>query len=33
MIDRSIATQIVELIKTEGLDVGEPLPAQMRADR
>lgn len=33
MIDRSIATQIVELIKTEGLDVGEHLPAQMLADR
>ena len=33
MIDRSIATQIVELIKTEGLDVGAHLPAQMLADR
>lgn len=33
MIDRSIATQIVELIKTEGLDVGTHLPAQMLADR
>ncbi|WP_321821421.1 MULTISPECIES: GntR family transcriptional regulator [unclassified Burkholderia] len=33
MIDRSIATQIVELIKTEGLDAGTHLPAQMLADR
>ncbi|MBW0449251.1 GntR family transcriptional regulator [Paraburkholderia phenoliruptrix] len=33
MIDRSIATQIVELIKTEGLDAGAHLPAQMLADR
>ncbi|VWC83931.1 GntR family transcriptional regulator [Burkholderia contaminans] len=33
MIDRSIATQIVELIKTEGLAVGAHLPAQMLADR
>ncbi|GAB3626285.1 GntR family transcriptional regulator [Pandoraea terrae] len=33
MNDRSIATQIVELIKTEGLDVGAHLPAQMLADR
>lgn len=33
MIDRSIATQIVELIKTEGLDTGAHLPAQMLADR
>lgn len=33
MIDRSIATQIVELIKTEGLDTGAHLPAQMIADR
>ena len=33
MIDRSIATQIVELIKTEGLDVGSHRPAQMLADR
>ncbi|MFM0740198.1 GntR family transcriptional regulator [Paraburkholderia xenovorans] len=33
MIDRSIATQIVELIKTEGMEVGSHLPAQMLADR
>jgi DNA-binding GntR family transcriptional regulator len=33
MIDRSIATQIVELIKTDGLDAGTHLPAQMLADR
>ncbi|MFM0203661.1 GntR family transcriptional regulator [Paraburkholderia fungorum] len=33
MIERSIATQIVELIKTEALDVGSHLPAQMLADR
>ncbi|WP_027799037.1 GntR family transcriptional regulator [Paraburkholderia dilworthii] len=33
MIERSIATQIVELIKTEGLDAGAHLPAQMLADR
>ncbi|SAK79812.1 GntR family transcriptional regulator [Caballeronia hypogeia] len=33
MIDRSIATQIVELIKNEGLMAGAHLPAQMLADR
>ncbi|MDR6423120.1 DNA-binding GntR family transcriptional regulator [Paraburkholderia phenoliruptrix] len=33
MIDRSIATQIVELIKNEGLEAGAHLPAQMLADR
>jgi DNA-binding GntR family transcriptional regulator len=33
MIDRSIATQIVELIKNEGLMTGAHLPAQMLADR
>jgi DNA-binding GntR family transcriptional regulator len=33
MIDRSIATQIVELIKNEGLKTGAHLPAQMLADR
>jgi DNA-binding GntR family transcriptional regulator len=33
MIDRSIAAQIVELIKTDALDVGAHLPAQMLADR
>ncbi|AQH03225.1 GntR family transcriptional regulator [Burkholderia sp. KK1] len=33
MIDRSIATQIVELIKNEGLLAGAHLPAQMLADR
>ncbi|WP_321930532.1 MULTISPECIES: GntR family transcriptional regulator [Paraburkholderia] len=33
MMDRSIATQIVELIKNEGLEVGQHLPAQMLADR
>lgn len=33
MIDRSIATEIAELIKTEGLDVGMHLRAQMLADR
>ncbi|CAG9271741.1 GntR family transcriptional regulator [Paraburkholderia unamae] len=33
MIDRSIATQIVELIKSEGLEAGAHLPAQMLADR
>jgi DNA-binding GntR family transcriptional regulator len=33
MIERSIATQIVELIKTEALDAGSHLPAQMLADR
>jgi DNA-binding GntR family transcriptional regulator len=32
-MDRSIATQIVELIKTEGLEAGAHLPAQMLADR
>jgi DNA-binding GntR family transcriptional regulator len=31
--DRSIASQIVELIKTEGLETGSHLPAQMLADR
>ncbi|AJW98940.1 GntR family transcriptional regulator [Burkholderia gladioli pv. gladioli] len=33
MIDRSIATQIVELIKNEGMMAGAHLPAQMLADR
>ncbi|WP_233835495.1 GntR family transcriptional regulator [Paraburkholderia sp. ZP32-5] len=33
MIERSIATQIIELIKTEGLQAGSHLPAQMLADR
>ncbi|QBR03027.1 GntR family transcriptional regulator [Paraburkholderia pallida] len=33
MIDRSIATQILELIRNEGLEAGEHLPAQMLADR
>jgi DNA-binding GntR family transcriptional regulator len=33
MIERSIATQIIELIKTEGLVAGSHLPAQMLADR
>ena len=32
-MDRSIATQIVELIKNEGLETGAHLPAQMLADR
>ena len=32
-MDRSIATQIVELIKNEGLEAGAHLPAQMLADR
>jgi DNA-binding GntR family transcriptional regulator len=31
--DRSIASQIVELIQTEGLETGSHLPAQMLADR
>ena len=31
--DRSIASQIIELIQTEGLEVGSHLPAQMLADR
>jgi DNA-binding GntR family transcriptional regulator len=31
--DRSIASQIVELIQTEGLEIGSHLPAQMLADR
>jgi DNA-binding GntR family transcriptional regulator len=31
--DRSIATQIVELIQTEQMEVGSHLPAQMLADR
>jgi DNA-binding GntR family transcriptional regulator len=33
MMDRSIATQIVELIKTEDMAAGSHLPAQMLADR
>ncbi|MDR7008858.1 GntR family transcriptional regulator [Paraburkholderia strydomiana] len=33
MIERSIATQIVELIRSEGLEAGSHLPAQMLADR
>jgi DNA-binding GntR family transcriptional regulator len=33
MIDRSIATQILELIRNEGLETGAHLPAQMLADR
>ena len=33
MIDRTIATQILELIRNEGLDAGAHLPAQMLADR
>ncbi|WP_322057058.1 GntR family transcriptional regulator [Paraburkholderia sp. J63] len=33
MIDRSIATQILELIRNEGLEAGAHLPAQMLADR
>ncbi|MBN3801684.1 GntR family transcriptional regulator [Paraburkholderia sp. Ac-20336] len=33
MIDRSIATQILELISNEGLEAGAHLPAQMLADR
>lgn len=33
MIDRSIATQILDLIRTEGLETGAHLPAQMLADR
>ncbi|WP_250436245.1 GntR family transcriptional regulator [Caballeronia sp. ATUFL_F2_KS9A] len=33
MIDRSIATQIIELIRNEGLMAGAHLPAQMLADR
>jgi DNA-binding GntR family transcriptional regulator len=33
MIDRSIATQILELIRNEGLGAGAHLPAQMLADR
>lgn len=33
MMDRSIATQIVELIKNDGLEAGAHLPAQMLADR
>ena len=31
--DRSIASKIVELIKTDGMEVGSHLPAQMLADR
>ena len=31
--DRSIASQIVELIQTEGIEAGSHLPAQMLADR
>ncbi|CAG9201703.1 Transcriptional regulator, GntR family [Paraburkholderia tropica] len=33
MIDRSIATQIIDLIRTEGMEAGAHLPAQMLADR
>lgn len=33
MIDRSIATQILELIRNEGMMAGAHLPAQMLADR
>jgi DNA-binding GntR family transcriptional regulator len=33
MIDRSIATQILELIRNEGMETGAHLPAQMLADR
>lgn len=33
MIDRTIATQILELIRNEGLMAGAHLPAQMLADR
>jgi DNA-binding GntR family transcriptional regulator len=31
--DRSIASQIVEVIQTDGLQIGSHLPAQMLADR
>jgi DNA-binding GntR family transcriptional regulator len=33
MIDQSIATQILDLIRTEGMEAGAHLPAQMLADR